>query len=75
MWGGLMVCLATRRILLGGRPHGITSITVWWTVPGLGLFPNLEDALEQGTTVIPTPVAVATDGIYEVIPPEMEVKS
>lgn len=68
-----MVNLGARTIQLGGKEYPITSFEVWWFLPGLGLFKNMDDAVNQkgGSMIIPTPVAVSNHGMYEVIPSEV----
>lgn len=67
-----MVCLGTHSIRLGDKTYPIMRVEVWWIVEGKGLYPNLEDALAVSGSVCPCPVAVAENGIYEVLPPVME---
>jgi hypothetical protein len=67
-----MVCLGTHSIRLGDKTYPILRVECWWVVDNLGLFPNLADALEKSSVVSPAPVAVAENGIYEVLPPVME---
>jgi hypothetical protein len=67
-----MIDLENLKICLGGKEHAIKSFTVWWAVEGYGLFDNLELALQTGRPIQSMPVAVASDGIYEVLPPEWD---
>lgn len=66
-----MINLQNRTIVLHNKPHGIVSFSVWWVVDGLGLFTDMKEALETGRPMQPVPVAVASDGVYEVLPPEL----
>lgn len=77
-----MVNLGLREIQLGDKTYPITSFEVWWFLPGLGLYRNMDDAvnLKGGNVVIPTPVAVSDRPsynagpnvlMYEVVPSEV----
>lgn len=67
-----MVCLETSSIRLGDKVYPILRVECWWVVDGKGLYPNLADALAISPVISPAPVAVAENGIYEVLPPTME---
>lgn len=62
-------------IKIGDKKEPISRYEVWWAVPGVGLFPDLEEALEnaKGKPLITTPVAIGGGGLYEVLPPELEI--
>lgn len=66
-----MINLKNQTIELHGRGYPIEKYQVWWAVEGYGLFDSLEQALSFGQPVQSIPVAVASSGMYEVLPPEL----
>lgn len=67
-----MINIKTQSIHLFGNTYPIKEYQVWWAVEGLGLFDNLEEALSFGRPVQSMPIAYASNGIYEVLPPESD---
>jgi hypothetical protein len=62
-----MVDLERRQIVLRGRSYPVTRFDVWWHAEGLGLYADLQEALEQNRPVQPVSVAIGPDAMYEVM--------